>query len=166
MTEYEFALAAGCVLTAIIARELPRALVWLAVIAASFAASSVYWRTSLPHPVVFAGVCDAIAWLVIYAGAKRKWEMRLGNVVQAMILVNIVYGVLPVYGVEVSAFAYGVLLDVCNWAALFLIGGTAWMQMVGAYGGTALARRPRSLLHRLGAALHAERKEPPWWRAP
>lgn len=165
MTEYEFWLAAGCVLTAIWARALPRALLWLAVIAASFAVSSVYWRTSLPYPVVFAGVCDAITWLAIYAGAKRKWEMRLGNIVQAMLLINIVYGALPVYGVQVSAFAYGVLLDVCNWAALFLIGGTASMQMAGAYG-TAFDRRSAGFLHRLGAALHAERKEPPWWRAP
>jgi hypothetical protein len=121
MNEFEIILAVLAVFTAIIARNLPRAWLWIAAGALSFAASSAYWKFGLPHHGAFTLVCDSLVCLSIYFLGREQWETRLYNVFQFSVLISI----LRMAGFLDYGVVYAGMLELCNLAALLLIGGTA-----------------------------------------
>lgn len=121
MNEYEITLAIMALVTAIIARHLPRAWLWIAAGSLSFVASSAYWKLGLPHHGAFTLVCDSLVCLSIYFVGREQWETRLYNVFQFSVLISI----LRMAGFLDYGVVYAGMLELCNLAALLLIGGTA-----------------------------------------
>lgn len=121
MNEFEIILAIGALVTAYIARGLPRAWLWIAAGALSAAASSAYWNYGLPHHGAFTLACDSLVCLSIYFGGREQWETRLYNVFQFSVLISI----LRMAGFLDYGVIYAGMLELCNLAALVLITGTA-----------------------------------------
>jgi len=156
MNEFEIILAIGALITAYIARGLPRAWLWIAAGALSFAASSAYWKLGLPHHGAFTLVCDSLVCLSIYFIGREQWETRLYNVFQFSVLISI----LRMAGFLDYGVVYAGMLELCNLAALLLIGGTAILDGV--------ADENRSFgdwsgnLHRVRVSLRKARAQDPF----
>lgn len=121
MNEAEMTLMVTAIIVAITSRHLPRARLWIFAAFLSFAASALYWRLGLPYHPAFTLLCDASVCLAIYFGGRERWEMRLWNVFQFSVLISI----LKLGGFVPAGNWYPILLELCNVAALVLIGGTA-----------------------------------------
>lgn len=121
MNEFQIALLMGAILTALISGVLPMARLWILAGAVSFVASVIWAGYSMPYPPFFNVMADAIVCLLIYFGASEKWELKLYNIFQLSILLNL----MRLAGVMNDNYLYGVMLELCNWAALALIAVTA-----------------------------------------
>lgn len=163
MDQWEAALLIGAVLTAVVSISDHRALLWIALGAADFALTTTYARHAAPWmPAAFVtGIADASVTFLIIAIARTRWERALGYIFQGMVLVSFV----RLAGLLESHFAYVVTLELANWAALFVIGGTAIVRRVDALlarsaRGGRLARSFRAL----GAMAFAPRQDwAPFW---
>jgi hypothetical protein len=166
MTSADLFLLTGLIVALAVSVGNFRAWGWLLAAAASYAVSTVYWRTGLPYGAFIAGMCDALLCLAVYFVGRLKWEMWVWRVFQLSVLVNFVYlgGTLQVWPVF-SHDTYSIVLEAINWIALLWIGGHGAVQAVGASddataSGVAWRRVYRALL-----PLYRERKDAPFYKA-
>lgn len=161
LTTVEGIMLLGYAVGALVAMGNLRAMAWLGLGAAVFTASSVYWRTGLPHPELVAGAFDTIVCLTIYFAGRERWEMWIWRLFQVMLMLNIIRlaGTVGIYP-NADHGTYAVLLEVTNWLVILLISGTAGLQRIGyGYGGAA---DPWHRVSGLVRALHAQRSRPPF----
>lgn len=162
MTGVDIGLLVGLMLALAISIGNRRAWGWLFAAAASYAVSTLYWRSGLPYPSFIAGLCDAAICLAVYFFARLKWEMWVWRLFQVSVGVNIIYlagslNVIP----SLSHNDYSVILEIINWLALAFIGGTGFVQLIGASDVTAsrgFAGRIRGLV----GSLSRSRKDTPF----
>lgn len=132
MNEFQVALLLGAVFVAVVSSNLPRSNLWIAAGAASFIASTAWSRYGMPFPPAFTMGCDALVCLAIYFLARERWEEWLYRVFQASTLISLVYLAGPIeigsVVITMSHWLYVVTLEIANWAALLLIGGTALLE--------------------------------------
>lgn len=156
MNQYQIALVVGAVLVSLATlHSSPRAVLWVALGAMSFAASTLIWRyfgTGDTWPAFFAGLLDAAVAVSIIAFHKRQWERYLIYIFQGMILVNFAY-LVRLIGPH---SAYVIALEILNWAALALIGGKTIIGWIS----NALGARghPMGYLNRIVRALEKEKQ--------
>lgn len=175
MDIYQGALLAAVMFVTWLAWDWPRALQWLVLLTLSFIASTLWWDSGFSYPAMFAGLADTFTVLIMQRLAQQKWEMRLANAVHLMIFINFtwqtpgafhyLFGDIAVHFGVSEKFLYGALLDVGNWLALLVIGGTAAVQMAGNHGISAWGFA-RSLLDPIRAYLLAPRKGTSYWSRP
>lgn len=161
MTQVEGIMLIGYAVGALIAFGQIRAMVWLAVGAGTFLASSLYWRAGLPHPELFAGMLDASVCLAIYFAGRHRWEMWVWRFFQVMLLVNILHlaGTIGIF-YNTGQIPYAITLEVMNWLIILLIAGTCALQRIGYdYGG---AYRSWGGFRGVVLALCEERRTPPF----
>lgn len=157
MNQFQIALLIGAIVTLLMSRNLPRSWLWILCGTGSFAVSTAYARYNLPHPEAFAVACDAAVVLAIYHFAKENYELLLWRIFQTMILINILFFV----GLIGPRWAYIIVLEVLNWAALFLILGTAITERF-AQGEIRPASISANRVRGAGMALRRERAHAPW----
>lgn len=118
MSDWQFALLLGAVAVATIAapRNL-RGVVWIAVGAASFALTTAYQRAGLPFHPFITGFCDFVTACAIYIFSRYRWEKWLMSCFMAMVVVGTIHFI----GFPSNRYLYIFLLEVCNWAALFVV---------------------------------------------
>lgn len=135
MNEFEIILAIGALITAYIARDLPRAWLWISVAAASCAASSIYWNIGLPWHPAFTLFADAFVCIAIFAGARERWELNLYVLFKMSVAVSASYFfVTHILKIPVPPWLYATLLETVNALALWTIGKTAHMDRIKANG--------------------------------
>lgn len=160
MSSWEALLLAVAALAALLNFARPRALLWIAAGIVNYILTSAYYSTGLPlHPFI-AAVADATICLLIYRYGREEWELPLFTVFQGSVLVS--------FGKLVGlfdAFAYSLLLELVNWAALFIVIGTGLMGLVGATmdGLDSGDRRPRTLRRAVALVFTPTRIDPWWW---
>lgn len=161
MTTIESVMLIGYGLGIVVALGQVRAMLWLAVAALVFLASSFYWRAGLPHPELLAGGLDAAVCLAIYFTGRRRWEMWVWRLFQVMLLINILRlaGGLQVF-YRVDHNAYAATLEAMNWLVIIVAGGTAGLKRIGYdhVGATDPWRGLRGVVH----SLCEKRRTPPF----
>lgn len=158
MDWYFWALVVGAAATGLKARNIPRAQLWISLLAASFALSSLWHAAGWPHGPLFGVATNVIIAGLLYAKAEHAWEFRVWNCLHLMITIEVLY----IAGAIHSHFDYAVALELANWLALVFIFFSRQPERVES-GNTALGpdrRGSPSLLHR---ALYAKRTHPPFW---
>lgn len=129
MNEFQFVLLVGAIITALLSRRLPRSHLWIAAGASSFVVSTAWWRYDMPYPPAFTLGLDAAVCLLIYFFGRERWEERIYQIFQLSVLVSLVYLAGPIeigtFTIHMSHWLYVVMLEICNWLALAVIGGTA-----------------------------------------
>lgn len=156
MNEFQLALTIGALVTAAISRRLPHAWLWISGGALSFIVSTAYGRYGLPYSPAFTLACDAALCLAVYHKAVEAWELHFYNVFRASCLISLLY----LFGFIGSHWTFVVALELCNWAALLLIGGTAIL--AGNAGGNHSIASWFGRVHSVRAALRSPRSESPW----
>lgn len=145
MSGYHISLLIVAAVTALIAWRVPRAKLWIGALAASFVVSVTYlylvpqgygpdgsWRA--PASLI-AGLCDASVAAMIYWFGKRRWEtVGLYSLVLLSVAVNLLYatGELFYFPPIPPREVYAIILEIINYAALLLIGGTGILNRIGA----------------------------------
>ena len=157
MNEFQIALLAGALLTGLASWRLPRAWAWICVGAAAFVVSATYARHGLPYPSAFNAACDVTVCLLVYFFGRLKWEMAIGYLFQASVLLSIG----NLIGVIEPHYAYIVGLEAINWAALLLINMTVVTSRFAAYG-VRPRRHPWSGVRVAHSSLFSQRKRPPF----
>jgi len=160
MNQYEVALLIMALVTAFVARGLPRAWLWISVGALSFVVSATWWRLHLPYHPAATLVCDALVCLTIYSLAREEFEIWLFNLFRLSVLVSL----LKLFGVIQENLIYAAALECVNFAALLLLGGTGILAGT-ANGGHTFGSWIGSF-RRLRRALRAARRSPPWFTVP
>lgn len=164
MNDFEIILAIGALITAYIARGLPRAWLWISVGAASCAASSIYWNMGLPWHPAFTFFADAAVCLAIFAGARERWELNLYVLYKISVGVSVVYFFSThTLHINVPSWFYASMLELINASALVTIGRTAFMDRIkadGDYYGRHWLFNPRGSHNSLRQA----RSSDPWHR--
>jgi hypothetical protein len=150
VNKFQAALMIGAALTALISINDRRALLWILVGVADFVLTTGYQRSGLttpPYPWV-AGLADGCVCLALILSWKYRWEKYLFLIFQLSVLVSL----LRIVGLIDTNYAYVTALEICNWLALLLIGGTHLLERVdvGTY--------PLRGIHRIVGALYALRR--------
>lgn len=159
MDIFQNALLLGALGAALLCRKDRRALAWIAVGVGNFVLTSFYEAKGMPWHPAFTGFVDASVCLAIYFFGRFRWEMRLWNVMQLSVLVSI----LRMVGVIDTHYAYVVALEVCNWLAILVIGGTRALQLVDRYLGWERSYRgAHQRIHRVVYSLREKRQTPPF----
>lgn len=159
MDMFHGALLTGAILTAVLCRKDRRALGWIAAGAANFVVTAAYQDAGLPHHAAFTGFMDAAVCFGIYYFATQQWEMLLWRVFQGSVLLSILHMV----GVIKSHTDYVIALEVCNWLALGVIGGTKTLQLVDRnLGWERSYRGAHQRIHRVVDSLREKRTTPPF----
>lgn len=124
---YAIALISAAFVTMGLSMKTPRSWMWVGVGGASFVASSLYWDFGDRqfHPI-FTFSCDALVCLSLHVMAKEKWEL----IVFACFLLSCFMSILRIAGFVPGDIMYASMLEVCNWAALFVVGGVGLLDMV------------------------------------
>lgn len=120
MSQWEQALLITLIVAALVNIFNRRGLLWLCFGAVDYILSSYYYETGLPlHPLVTAMI-DASVCVSIFAVCHRwgghKWELPLFTAFQCSVLVSFVQ---LFRGPD--DYAYALLLELVNWAALIII---------------------------------------------
>lgn len=111
---------------AIVSRENPRGLAWIAVLTVNYLVSSFNWSLGGPTPELVAGLCDAAVCLLIYFAGRYIWEMRLWLTCLTMLAVNFGYLLHNILNAGVfSHDVYASVLEVLMVASLAIIGGVS-----------------------------------------
>jgi hypothetical protein len=158
MNEFQISLLIGLVITGAISSRLPRAWLWLACGAASFVFSTAYARYGLPHAPAFTLACDSSICLAVYFFGVEKWEISgIYRIFQASVLISL----FRLSNIIVDQWVYIVALEILNWAALLLVGGTAILDRARAHEGySGWNWDPH--LHRSNLALRRTRQTQPF----
>jgi hypothetical protein len=138
MAWYHFALLglAGGALWA--SWKLPRCRLWVAVAAASYVLSVVYFRATdgnpfYPHGSFIAFLCDSIAFVIIRETHKQKWEVYgLGGIMLTCATFNFVQLAAVVFGSPpvLDQSTYSEILEGANALYLLMIGGMGYMEAI------------------------------------
>lgn len=137
MNEWQIAIAVVAAIVAAVSYKLPHAFMWIALGAVNAIACDLFYSYALPYPAAFTLACDCLVCLCINWFATEKWESGLFAVFQVSALISI----LRLSGLLADVGDYLLLLELCNYAALTLIGGTA---VLGGAGGRFLHRSWRA----------------------
>lgn len=161
MNGWQMALSIGAIIAMAVAWHVPRAVHWICLGALSFVASTAYARYGFEYPAIFGAITDVAIWLVIYHYAEKRWEIAFAACFQAMIAADLIYAFGEITGAwMVSNWLRVVILEAFNWAALAVVFLTALTEP--AHGVSPTRRGDARGLGALGAALHRQRKEPPF----
>lgn len=185
MEWYHYVMAAVAVLAAVVARKTPRAVLWVAALAASFIVSVGYlrgyevieannllaryadapyvplWRDWLP-PSIIAAACDAVVCILIYRLGQERWERPwLYTITLGMMATNMLYasGLILGFPPVPDRGTLGIILEAMNLAALLLIGGTGILDRVQHVSGS-LGGLVGRVLHLSYSYLRAPAKRP------
>lgn len=127
---WAFALIVGALVCLFLTRNTPRCWMFLGAGAASFVASSLFWdfassHMKVLHPV-FTFLCDAMVCAFVSAAARQKWEIGFLLIYMTSAFISL----LKIPGFVPEGLMYAAMLELCNWAALFLIGGVGLTDML------------------------------------
>lgn len=123
-----------------------RSFFWIAVGASAFVMTTAWNRFDLPEAYFFAGVVDTFVCLLLYFIACYKWEMIIFKLFKFSIIISLFMVMLSTTTVSSYVESLGILslasihttyiicLEVINWAALFVIGGTGVADYIGSKG--------------------------------
>lgn len=190
MSAYHIALGIAALVALALAYKTPRAVLWIGLLATSFVVSVAYLRhyeavqahnidmvRSLQFsyaewlpPSIIAAVCDATICIAIRYIGREKWETRwLYGVMLVMVATNLVYAsgvILRFPPMLPSQDILGIWLEIVNYLALALIGGTGVLDRLGA--GRAELFRSFAGLRRILVAgrnyLHQPAPSHPFWK--
>lgn len=158
MDVFQGALLAAAIAAALLSWNNPRGLAWIAVAAVDFVLCAFYQAAEpavLPYPM-FTGLVDATVCLVLYLVGRFRWEMWLFRIFQLSVL----FSVLRLFGIIETTYLYVAMLELANWLALLVIGGTSLLRHVNGMGLLGFASRWR--VHRLNRAFFSKRAHPPF----
>lgn len=141
--------------------NLPRAWLWIGLGALSFITSSWWHYAALPHATAFGATTNLIICFLMYIYARQRWEMRVWNCFHLMIVIDLLY----MWGWIDSHYLFTVGLEIANWLALIIIGGTGLLSMVAA-NGIPDRTRHSGWVYRLHHALHKKRSDTPFGQVP
>lgn len=173
------ALLGAALFVGVVARRLPRAVLWVVLGGVSFVLSTAWARYDMPYPPWFTGMCDAFFCIGLHHYGKQKWESRLYNLFQLSVLLSI--GQLIGFFrnvVELAEFlglnegviephqVYVIGLETINWLALFLILAAAVVTPERLHGRVYPGRDTAPRIRWAQRALHAQRASPPWAEGP
>ena len=128
---YTWILVSIAVVVWLLARDLPRARLWIALGGADFFLTTIYYDLGLPNHPAMTLAADASVCLTIYFLAKEEWEVKgLYRIFQLSVL----FSVLKLAKFIEDDVTYATLLELANLAALICIGGTAIMNRANAHG--------------------------------
>jgi hypothetical protein len=119
---YQKALLGFAVVAAVISADDRRALLWILAGAADFIITTAYQRSGIttpPYPLV-TGIADAVVCLALWWFWDRRWEKYLFLIFQLSVLISL----FRLIRVIDTNYAYVTALEVCNYLALLVIGGT------------------------------------------
>lgn len=161
MTVYVWALLFGAVITAAINYNNRVVLRWLTIGAANFALTYLYYFHALswlPHAFV-TGVADAAFVIAIMMYRRQAWE----KAVQYCFMLSVLVSMSKLLGWLPDQTSYGIALEVTNWAALLVMGGTGILRLIdeddtGDVVGQVAWSRPRRALHRARMAIESPRR--------
>ena len=139
-----------------------RGLLWICVGAASFIVSVFYAYSGLANYPSVALLLDAAVCLAIYFRYEQAWEKLVYVCFLVMVSINLVFQA-SLWGFlsPIDVSVYSGALEVVNYAALVIIGGTPVFQKARQYGD----RSARLFVRRLGLigdALSQARRTPPF----
>lgn len=161
MSVFTLTLLAGAALAAGLSWGNWRAIGWLAAVTLDLVLTVLWWNSGLPHAEVFAGTADAAVCLGIYFFGRWRWEMWVWRLMQAQVLVNVMFLASNLYVVpRIDHDTYASILEALNWIAILSIGGMAVLQRIGYDLGR--ARAPWAGFRGFVRALRAERTTPPF----
>jgi hypothetical protein len=138
-----------------------RGAAWVMVIVANMAMSNIYRLADRPFPDAFMAGLDLAVIALIYYAARHRWELWLWLVVQFSALVSILH--LATYLIApgwIDSEIYLLLLELCNYAAVILIGGVGGYAHAGRRGGAAFRPWPR--IFAFGPTVRAREREDRW----
>lgn len=143
---YSLAIFFAGLVTLSLTYRTPRAWLWLWIGGASFVSSALYWDFGNRqwHPI-FTFTCDSLVCLSLHLWLKEKWELG----VFACFLLSTFVSLLMVADFVPDTVLYASMLELCNWAALFVLGGTGLMDLI--------SKNEDSVVGRLHGSLHSAR---------
>ena len=134
MTEDQIIILSAAIVIGYLARNLPRAVIWIASLVGIYFFTSWWWAQSLPHPAFVAAVLDGVlAFEMLKSTRTRRemWQLGAALIVQVMILVNIGYVAFG-HSIDLGS-AHHWSLEFLNAGVLLIIGGTAIFEKLGRY---------------------------------
>lgn len=161
MTPFELALLVGVLAAAAACRFKDRPLLWLTVGVVNYVITSAYYALGLPYHAFFTAMADSAVCLSIYFGGKYHWEMGLYRVYQFSVAISI----LRLSTLIDDAYFYALLLEACNWLAIFVIIGKGIAERLE-NGDAYLDRHLRGRVHRALRFVREERNTQPFTKAP
>ncbi len=123
MNVFQIAIAAGATLAMVLSWRLPHAFMWICIGTVNAVACDIFYSYNLPYPAAFTLALDALMCLTIHWFAKEKWESGLYIIFQFSVLMSVFH----LGGLINDDDAYRLALELCNWAALLMIAGTAML---------------------------------------
>ena len=145
-----------------LARGIPRAIVWVALILASFVLSTLWWNHVGVYPDVFGAASNFIISLIMLPYAKTVYERWILRGLCAMILIDILWR----FHAIPDHWSYAVALEALNYVVLMFI--AFWGMVERAATGDRLRYRRDNgswadMAHRY---FDRESRYPRWWRVP
>lgn len=160
MEWYHWMLILTCVLSGLLAWDVPRALLWLGLGAFSYVTSAWWHDAGFPYATLYGAFTNVVICGLLYKMADSKWEMGVFNLFIGMILIDLLY----VCGVVKSPYDFAVALEVVNFCAMLLIGITGILERLRK-DGYDFSRSDSHFLRRCHSALHSQRQPyPHWWK--
>lgn len=129
MSEFQIYLAIGAAIAALICILAKRwhGVFWIGAGCASFIFSTWYGRQDFLFPSAVTALCDVLICFAIYVFAIERWERYVFRLFQLSVLASIAYFA----GWIGPHSSYVIALELINWLALGVIGGTPileWLQ--------------------------------------
>lgn len=161
MSVFQAALLVGALLAALLSWGSWRSIGWLVAIMVDQMLTVAYWKSGLPYAELIAGSADAAVCLGIYFFGRWRWEMWIWRLMQAQVLVNVIFLASNLYVVpRIDQDTYASILEALNWIAILSIGGIAVLQRIGYDLGR--ARLPWAGFRGLVRTLRSQRSTPPF----
>lgn len=159
MEWYHWTLIGAACTAALLAWNVPRAVLWISIGAVFYLASAMVHNYGFRYATQFGGATNLAMCYLLWIYADQRWEMRLWNAFHLMIIIDILY----IFGWIGSQYDFAVALEIINLVTLIFIAGTgAAERLNGVSSGPYLAGRPHSL-HNLLWAERSDRSRP-WWQ--
>lgn len=130
MSEWEQRLLAMVVIVAIANLKNWRGLVLLMLMVCNYLATSVWYDLGLPNHATITAMANTAVVLYAVGVAKYKWEM----VVAGIFMVSVLCSMAEILKSLTDPYLYALALELCNWAALLVIGSVGIMRWIS-YGG-------------------------------
>lgn len=156
MNIFQISMLLGAAITALISIKLPHAFMWICLAGANAVVCDLFYAYDLPYPAAFTLACDCLLCLSIHWLAEERWEIGLYVIFAVSVSISLLH-----MWVLADAYLYRMLLEICNWAALLLISGTAIVGRVGS-SDHFLHRSRRHYVADALASLRRPRKTPHW----
>lgn len=127
---WAFTLIVAATVVLYVTKNTPRCWMFLGAGAVSFIASGLFWDMASPelrllHPFV-TFLCDALVCSFVASVARQKWEIGFLLIYMTSAFISL----LKAPGFIPEGVMYAAMLEFCNWAALFLIGGVGLTDML------------------------------------